>query len=270
MKKNNGIVKHTFIDGKFCEEIDKGLQQIYPVVVNEKDGSIMTLVPAGEFEMGDGENDNCPKHKVYLDAYYISVYTVSNRQYGRFIQETGHRLPDKSSYSGDKPVWRNSRCPEEKLDHPVAFVSWDDAVAYARWAGCELPTEAQWEKAARGPLGLKYPWGNDWDEDKCQHAETRGKEETCHVWSYGQGVSEYGTYNQSGNVWEWCRDWYVDKYYGKGPYQNPPGPERGWRRVDRGGSWGERNPSNLQAAIRNWNSPDYRGGIRGFRLVRTA
>ena len=241
-----------------------------PLVVNEKDGSIMSLTPAGEFEMGDGEDDNCPKHRVYLDAYYISVYAVTNRQYGRFIQETGHRLPDKGGYSSDKPVWQNGRCPEEKLDHPVVCVSWNDATAYAKWARCGLPTEVQWEKAACGPLGLKYPWGNEWDKEKYRHSKNCGNEPTCNVWNYGQGVSGYGTYNQSGNVWEWCRDWYDEKYYGQSPRENPPGPENGLFRVARGGGWWSSAPSDLRAASRGGDNPGGRYDRLSFRLVRAA
>ena len=228
----------------------------------------MVLVPAGEFEMGDGEDDICPKHKVYLDAYYINVYAVTNRQYGRFIQVTGHRAPEKADF-GD-PVWRNGRCPEGKLDHPVVCVSWDDAMAYVRWAGCGLLTEAQWEKAARGPLGLKYPWGNEWDKHKCRHYNNRGDETTCNVWRHGQGVSGYGTYNQSGNVFEWCRDWYDSEYYGKSPRENPPGPAKGSFQVRRGGGWRNFDPSSLRAARRCGILPDYRYDYQGFRLVRAA
>ena len=227
------------------------------LVVNLKDASPMVLVPAGEFEMGDGQESDCPKHSVHLDAYYLGLYCVTNRQYGKFVEETGHRAPD------------NNRWEQADLaDHPVTDVSWDDATAYAEWAGCTLPTEAQWEKAARGPQGFIYPWGNEWKQSKCRNNENKGSGQTCRVYDYPEGVSGYGTYNQSGNVWEWCADWYDEDYYGKSPGENPSGPEGGSRRVSRGGGWGRDGASDCRGADRDWCDPGRRGGVMGFRLAR--
>jgi formylglycine-generating enzyme required for sulfatase activity len=216
-----------------------------------------------------------PKHKVYLDAFYIGVYAVTNRQYTEFIRETGHRAPDKSKCGGtpiwkNGRLWKNGRCPDDKLDHPVVCVSWHDATAYAKWAGCELPTEAQWEKAARGPLGFKYPWGNRFDEGKCRNCKNKGSDITCPVCGYPEGASGYGTCNQSGNVWEWCRDWYDEKHYGKSPRENPEGPDRGSSRVLRGGSWEFAVPTILGAANRYRYDPGVRINDRGFRIMRAA
>jgi sulfatase modifying factor 1 len=229
-----------------------------PLAVNAKDGAIMVYVPEGEFEMGDGKGSDCPKHRVFLSAYWIGVYAVTNGQYLKFMKERGHRAPNNSAH----------REPG-KAAHPVTDVAWDDAVAYARWAGCQLPTEAQWEKAARGPRGLIYPWGDAWDASRCRHDKNRGNETTCAVQGYPKGVSGYGTYQQSGNVWEWCADWYDDGYYGKSPERDPRGPEGGSYRVHRGGSWGYGAPDIFRGALRNWFGPGYRSDNLGFRLVRT-
>ena len=240
----------------------------HALAVNRKDGSVLAYVPGGEFEMGDGKDSNCPKHRVEVDGYWIGLSCVTNGQYGRFVAETKHRAPDKADYG--TPVWQNGRCPEEKLDHPVGCVSWEDAVAYGKWAGLRLPTEAEWEKAARGVKGLIYPWGNEWDEKRCRNANNRGSEETTVVWGYPGGVSGYGAAQQSGNVWEWCADWYDEGYYGKGEVKNPSGPGTGSDRVYRGGSWGSDGASNFRGATRFRFVPSYRGGIQGFRLARGA
>ena len=240
----------------------------HALAVNRKDGSVLAYVPGGEFEMGDGKGDDCPKHRVEVDGYWIGLSCVTNRQYGRFVAETKHRVPDKADYG--TPVWQNGRCPEEKLDHPVGCVSWEDAVAYGKWAGLRLPTEAEWEKAARGVKGLIYPWGNEWDEKRCRNANNRGSEETTVVWGYPGGVSGYGAGQQSGNVWEWCADWYDEKYYGKDEVRNPSGPPAGSYRVRRGGSWGDGVASDFRGADRNWIDPSCRSGYQGFRLARGA
>ena len=205
------------------------------LVRNTTDGSVLALVPGGEFEMGDGKEAECPKHGVQVDAFYIGVYCVTNRQFARYREEVG---------SGKWKVERG------KEDHPVVNVNWDEASAYAKWAGCALPTEAQWEKAARGPKGLIYPWGDQWSEGKCRSGKNKGGGQSCAVWEYPVGTSGYGTLNQSGNVWEWCRDRYGD-YLLSGVQQNPEGREEGSCRVYRGGSCGNAEREYFVAASRN-------------------
>ena len=258
------------INGKLClTDEQRGYHRTQRhLAVNRKDGSVLAYVPGGEFEMGDGKDSNCPKHRVEVDGYWIGLSCVTNGQYGRFVAEMKHRAPDKADYG--IPVWQNGRCPEEKLDHPVVCVSWDDAVAYGKWAGLRLPTEAEWEKAARGVKGLIYPWGDEWDEKRCRNANNRGSEETTVVWGYPGGVSGYGAGQQSGNVWEWCADWYDEKYYGKDEVRNPSGPPAGSYRVRRGGSWGDGVASDFRGADRNWIDPSCRSGYQGFRLARGA
>ena len=238
------------------------------LAINAKDGTILVRIPAGKFEMGDGEDSDCPKHVVELSEYWIAVHCVTNRQYGRFVKETKHRPPEEADF-GD-PVWKSGRCPEEKLDHPVVCVSWDDCAAYAEWAGLRLPTEAQWEKAARGPGGLIYPWGEEWDASKCRNDKNKGIGKTAEVWGYAEGASGYGTVQQSGNVWEWCADWYEGDYYGKSPKKDPTGPQRGSFRVYRGGGWGSVDASIFRGAYRFRNGPGYRVDDLGFRLARNS
>ena len=230
----------------------------HSLVVNRADGSVMLEVPAGEFEMGDGEESDCPKHRVKLGRYWIGIYCVTNGQYERFVRESGHGAPNNQKWN-----------QEGLKNHPVVEVSWEDAVAYAKWAGCVLASEAQWEKAARGVKGLKYPWGSEWEEKRCRNSKNRGAEETCEVWKYGSGVSGYGTYNQSGNVWEWCQDWYGEKYYTEGAKENPTGPGTGSRRVFRGGGWRLDDPSCFRGARRFEDDPSGRRVGLGFRLART-
>ena len=144
----------------------------YPLAVNARDGSLMVYVPAGEFAMGDGQYNHCPQRAVHLSAYWIGVHAVTNAQYLRFVEATGHRAPNRADYGS--PLWKGRSFPPEQAGHPVVCVSWDDARAYAEWAGCGLPTEAQWEKAARGPRGLIYPWGDGWDSPPPQPSPIKG------------------------------------------------------------------------------------------------
>ncbi len=231
----------------------------HDLAVNAKDGSVLVRVPAGEFERGDDQGTDCPKHRVRLDEYWIGVYCVTNRRYGGVVEETKHRAPDG--------VWQAGRSPEAKLDHPVVNVSWDDAVAYGKWSGLSLPSEAQWEKAARGPQGLSYPWGSGWDESRCRNDKSKGSEQTASAWGYPAGASGIGTYQQSGNVLEWCADLYEGNYYyAQSPSENPLGPQTGTTRVNRGGGWWAGDAADFRGACR-WGNPSNRFNYQGFRLV---
>ena len=234
-------------------------------VADSRDGGLLVRVPAGAFEMGDGLDGDCPRHRIELGEYWIGVHCVTNRQYGRFVRETGHRAPDQADTG--EPVWRHGRCPEDLLDHPVVCVSWEDAAAYAKWADLSLPTEAQWEKAARGPQGWIYPWGNEWDPRKCRNLSNKGDGTTAAAADYPLGAGGYGTLQQSGNVWEWCADWYDENYYAAGPVKDPAGARSGSIRVARGGCWNVGDAAGFRAAFRNGNVPDARSGDLGFRLA---
>jgi len=248
--------------GGMLRQLERGRFRVeHPLAVNAKDGSLLVHVPAGEFEMGSAEGEGnvneTPRHRVNLPGYWIGVFAVTNAQYLKFVEATGHRPPD------------NTRHREQAADHPVTHVSWHDSLAYAKWAGCELASEAQWERACRGPLGLAYPWGDDWDETKCRNDRNKGGEQTGVVYGYANGVSGWGTYNQSGNVWEWCADWYRENYC-TNPATDPGEPDEGSCRVFRGGSWRYGGPDFFRAAYRGWYDPASLGGGAGLRLVRSA
>jgi len=226
------------------EEVKAG-EMGAPTIIG-KDSAEMILIPAGEFIMGspegEGDDDEHPQHTVFLDAFYIDKYEVTNAQYKQFMDATGHRAPRD---------WRDGRFNQP--EQPVLNVSWEDAKAYAEWAGKRLPTEAQWEKAARGADGRKYPWGNEWDGSKCNSSGGGdGYEYTAPVGSFTAGASPYGMMDMVGNVWEWCLDAYQKDYYGRSPEQNPV--NNNFTSVDirvvRGGSWGYYHGNDLRCADR--------------------
>lgn len=232
------------------------------IIVNTKDGSVLVFIPAGTFTMGDGRDTDTTEHQVFISDYWISIYCVTRHQYAKFIQATNYQqIQHKALCNPILQVYK---------DHPVVCVDWNDANAYAQWAGCQLPTEAQWEKAARGPHELLYPWGNSWNSGYCHTRRNAVKQTTCQVHAYPHGVSGYGTYNQSGNVWEWCADWYDQDYYNLNLgviKTDPPGPELGTQRVIRGGSWCYEDSGYFRTTYRYWHEPNYRRDSLGFRLV---
>jgi formylglycine-generating enzyme required for sulfatase activity len=217
---------------------------VSPTQISDKDGMAMVYVPAGEFTMGSADGDpdasdaEKPQHKVYLDAFWIDRTEVTKEQYQKCVA-TDQCVAPGCSGTG-------------QADHPVVCVSWQDAANYCAWAGRRLPTEAEWEKAARGLStgsggGRIYPWGNEPPNDKrCNFNNNVG--DTTAVGNYPDGVSPYGALDMAGNVWEWTTDWYDEKYYAGSPVQNPTGPASGQARVVRGGSW-----QNLQRTIRAAN-----------------
>jgi len=229
--------------------------------VNPRDGAVMVWAPAGTFMMGsaDGDpgagDDEKPRHAVNLDGYWFYRNLVTVAQYRNFCRATERQMPAL-------PYW-------SREDHPVVYVTWEEADAYAKWAGAALPTEAQWEKAARGTDGRIYPWGNDWDGAKCVNSVGENAPGgTKSVGSCPAGISPYGALDMAGNVWQWCADWYDPQYYLNSPSRNPTGPPAGATRVVRGGSWRGRYPTGFRAAYRNHDYSLYRiNYFTGFRCV---
>ncbi len=233
----------------------------------------MVLIPAGEFQMGsaNGDRDEKPVHTVYVDTFYMDTHEVTVGEYKQFINATGHRALSDSVF----------RCsPTDQ--HPVVGVSWHDSMAYAKWVGKRLPTEAEWEKAARGELiGKKYPWGNSIDASKANYnKDTKSgthSEQTTPVGKYP--ANAYGLYDMVGNVSEWCLDAYQKDFYAKSTRRNPiAGAEDisqivdnfkniETRRVVRGGSWSF-NAKSVRVANRLGEKPSLLSSDVGFRCVQ--
>ena len=190
----------------------------------------MVLIPAGPFIRGTDDRlpDEGPQHTMELPDYYIDIYEVTNLQYKRFIDETGRRSPSH---------FRNRTFPPGKADHPVTFVSWKDANDYCAWAGKRLPTDMEWEKAGRGPDGNIFPWGNEFDVNKANTPvrwQAIGRDgDTTPVGAFAEGVSPYGVYDMTGNVWEWTASWY--KAYPGNTTESENYGER--YKTLKGGSW---------------------------------
>jgi len=232
-----------------------------------KDGALMFLIPVGSFEMGDSKDKtdsrmkySRPVHAVELDAFYMDIYEVTVGKFKEFVRETGYeydRWDDVAEYS-----------PTD--EHPMVLVSWMNVTAYAQWASKRLPTEAEWEYAARGGLdGKRYPWGDDESvtRDHANYSGTGGKDqwESCApVGSFA--ANGYGLYDMAGNVYEWCSDWYGKRYYSSSPSHNPQGPSSGRSRVLRGGSWNI-TPNLLRADYRFNLNPSNTNFNCGFRCV---
>ena len=228
----------------------------------------MILIPAGEFLMGsdpsvdkDARDNEQPQHTLYLPDYYMARTPVTNAQYAAFVEATGHS--QRKDWHG-KPL---SSGPSGEEDHPVFNVSWHDAVAYCDWLSevtgkpYRLPSEAEWEKGARGSDGRIYPWGNQWDMGRCNSYEG-GKLDTTPVGAYPEGASPYGLLDMAGNWWEWTGS--VFKNYPYDPEDGREDLEAGGYRVLRGGGFGWDRRS-VRCASRNWNAPTE--DHFGFRVV---
>lgn len=262
------------------------------VQVRSADGMEMVFVPAGEFEMGSNLDDRAkPVHKVTLDTFWIDQTEVTNAMFTKFLNEMGNQAEEGVSWlepgeghrgivyghiqENDSEFW--PRAGYE--DHPVVEVSWYGAAAYCSWAGGRLPTEAEWEYAARGPESLQYPWGNTFDGTRANYCDVNcnydwrdrtandGSTRWTSVGSYPEGASWCGALDMAGNVWEWVNDWWSDKYYSNSPTNNPDGPDTGTLRIARGGSWfdeGWRMNSSFRKGLK---SSSARMHWVGFRCV---
>ena len=221
----------------------------------EEKALMMVLIPKGAYQMGspagEGDFDEQPRHKVYLDAFYLDKYEVTAAQYRKFTQAVGASMPEQTSPAAD--------------NNPVTQVSWDNAHQYCKWAGKRLPTEAEWEKAARGGTDTKWSFGGDesmlggyaWYKDNSGNTTHRVGQKT---------PNPYGLYDMHGNVWEWCWDWYDKNYYGSSPERNPAGPATGTARVMRGGSW-LLNGNNTRSGFRLRLNPANKNNNIGFRCA---
>jgi sulfatase modifying factor 1 len=237
--------------------------------VNPKDGLTYVWIPAGSFEMGavpgdsDAYDEEKPRHPVEISkGFWLCRTEVTVKAYEKFCAATGRAMPEPPDFN---PNWRYK-------DHPIVNVNWDDAVAYCQWAGGRLPTEAEWEYAARAGTETVYWWGNTYRQGMANCDEKYVKvpggvylAKTTPVGHYP--ANAWGLYDMLGNVYEWCADWYDKKYYASSPATDPKGPERGDGRVRRGGSWCS-FPTSLRVSYRNAVSPSSRDHRFGFRCVR--
>lgn len=246
-----------------------------------------------------------PQHKVYLNAYFIDKYPVTNAQYKKFIESGGYM--QKTFWSDDgwqyivqaKPLENNELdgAFHDQADCPVVNISWYEAEAFASWAGKRLPTEAEWEKAARGTDGRIYPWGNEFDKTRLNCAEAKIEKPTA-VTKYPQGQSIYGCFDMAGNVWEWTADWYDSQYYRYTSDKNPQGPTMAEKnpyfgrpeevgisiydlkpsptskalsgcKVLRGGSWNGSGIVHIRCSNRDYDEPTYKNDTIGFRCAKS-
>jgi len=276
---------------------------------NQKDGAEMVYIPAGEFMMGSDTNeinstwqkfgwdekwkqyakDESPKHRVYVDGFWMYKYEVTVAQYRQFCQETERQMPEA-------PNWEWQHTWGWQDNHPIVNVTWDDALAYCQWAGVRLPTEAEWEYAARGgntglngKPGYLFVWGDELPKGKGGYGNFADDSlKTLYpkwMWTTIEGYDDgyvdtapvgsfnpngFGLYDMAGNVWEWCADWYDDNYYASALDRNPQGPSSGTAHIIRGGSWNNSFINPLRVAYRNSLYPSPSEGLVGFRCVRAS
>lgn len=232
---------------------------------NEKDNPYefeeMIFIPAGPAIIGSfsGEPIEAPQRTVYVHSFYIDKYEVTNSQYKQFIDATG-RKPPQNTINPDYTVWQNGTFPEELANHPVVNVTWYDAKAYCEWKGKRLPTAIEWEKAARGPYGNIYPWGNEYFEgfaNLYQKGESYVNRKTVPVGTYDMSKSYFGVYDLAGNVWEWVNDTYVDNN------------SNTLKKLAKGGGWGYNgNKYTSRASYSLIFDANYTSNCLGFRCAK--
>jgi formylglycine-generating enzyme required for sulfatase activity len=253
------------------------------VQVNPIDGMKLVLIPSGEFLMGSNSEDDPyfwgaegPQHPVYLDEYWMYRTEVTNAMYQQCVEVQACPRPDQTYSATTSEYYDNPLF----ADYPVIYVSYNHAISYCRWAGGRLPTEAEWEKAARGTEGQLFPWGDlspgPEQVNLCDQSCARGAEREsglldgfpgiAPVGSFDEGASPYGLLDMAGNVWEWTFDWFQATFYSVSPYENPDGPVSGSSRVMRGGSW-TNSVDGVRAVARVSLSPDKSLDTLGFRCV---
>jgi formylglycine-generating enzyme required for sulfatase activity len=240
-------------------------------------------IPEGPFLMGSQRKDShapnydkgrfddeSPVHEVYLDAFEIARFLVTVSDYQPFIEDDGYAAQEWWQAGGYNEFSEPEDWEQQRLypNRPVDGVSWFEAAAFAAWAGARLPTEAEWEKAARGTDGRKFPWVGESIPDPSPLNSSESKIGRPTPVGYPKGATPNGICDMAGNVWEWYRDWYSDKYYRSSEAKNPSGPSEGEARVLRGGSW-YNVARNARAAYRNGYYPENRSFNVGFRVVRS-
>jgi sulfatase modifying factor 1 len=254
----------------------------------------LVLVPGGSFLMGspDAEEDERPVHRVHIDDFYLGVQPVTNEEYARFVRDTGHRAPAVYELpivvtaggaererafrqTGASYVWTDFDPPRDRADHPVTLIRYEDATAYCEWLSSmtkrpiRLPTEAEWEKAARGGAESKrYPWGDRLDRNTANFLDdpaSKGRHGTSPCRLYPP--NGFGLYDMAGNVWEWVQDWYDQGYYAVSAEGNPQGPASGTLRIVRGGGWLVADVRMLSCSHRHKVPPDTYSYSIGFRVA---
>jgi formylglycine-generating enzyme required for sulfatase activity len=251
----------------------------FPTLIVDEHGAAMVLVPAGEFLMGseNWSGSEKPAHTISLGAYYIDQFEVTTAAFAEFLNEAGNQI---EGVAGDAH-WVEENDPDLHIhrvegiwqadpgreNHPMNEVTWFGARAFCEWRDARLPTEAEWEKAARGPDGRTYPWGEA--EPTCEMANFAGcNYDSVPVDSYPEWVSPYGAYNMAGNVHEWTADWYSEDYYANSPYENPTGPESGDFKIFRGASWFNAS-FNTRTTYRYLKLPVLTYKANGFRCAKS-
>ncbi len=232
-------------------------QSLARIRYSPRDRMSQVYIPAGEFTMGSSGLVGAAEHKVYLHAYWIDQFTVTNAMYQLCVQARKCRHTAKFDTFLDDPIY---------ADYPVHYINWYDAAAFCKWEGGRLPAEAEWEKAARGVKGFHYPWGNARPDPSLLNFNGQFGEPRS-AYSYWTGMSPYGLLNMAGNVQQWVADWYSKDYYLHSPYQNPTGPATGELKVLRGGGFWD-NATEVSTYYRFPHDPRSAGSHRGVRCVQ--